>query len=44
MLEGNPSYPEMSYGAKWVLILGMIVGRLELLALVALFSREQWRN
>lgn len=44
MFGENPSYSEMTSIAKWVLILGMIVGRLELLALVALFSREQWRN
>ncbi len=44
MLGESPSYPEMENTAKWILMGGMVLGRLELLALVALFSREQWRN
>ncbi len=44
MLGDNPAYPEMAAVTKWILAVGMIVGRLELRALVALFSREQWQT
>ncbi|MEQ9144730.1 MAG: TrkH family potassium uptake protein [Parvibaculaceae bacterium] len=39
-----PAYAEMNDLSKWLLMAAMIVGRLELLALVALFSREQWKS
>jgi trk/ktr system potassium uptake protein len=43
--EGTvPSYAEFSLIAKWLLMIGMVIGRLELLAFVALFSFENWRN
>lgn len=44
MQGGSPSYPEMTEVTKWILMAGMVLGRLELLALVALFSREQWQS
>ena len=44
MLGESPSYPEMAEITKWILVVGMVLGRLELLALVALFSREQWQS
>jgi len=30
--------------AKWLLIIGMLVGRLELMAVYILFTRRFWRN
>ncbi len=40
----SPAYADMTDGAKWLLMAGMVVGRLELLAFIALFSREYWRS
>ena len=37
-------YGEMSLTAKWLLMIGMLIGRLELLAFVALFNIEHWRK
>jgi len=36
----NPAYADMTDTAKWLLMVGMVVGRVELLAFVALFSRD----
>lgn len=36
----NPTYAAMTDNAKWLLMVGMVVGRVELLAFVALFSRD----
>ena len=44
MVGESPAYPEMAEITKWILMVGMVLGRLELLALVALFSREQWQS
>lgn len=45
---GDPAigseYADMGGVTKVILMLAMIVGRLELLALLALFGREQWRG
>ncbi|MEJ2002453.1 MAG: potassium transporter TrkG [Maritimibacter sp.] len=38
------SYGALSDGAKYVLIAAMIIGRLETLAIVALFNPELWRR
>ncbi len=38
------AYADMGMMTKVVLMVAMIVGRLELLALLALFGREQWRS
>ena len=40
----NPAYGEMTVSAKWLLMIGMLIGRLEILAFVALFSFEHWRK
>ncbi len=39
-----PSYWEFSQGSKWVLIAVMLLGRLEILVAVGLFSTKYWRN
>ena len=39
-----PGYGEMSHGAKTVLIIGMLAGRVELLALLSLLNPAYWRR
>ncbi|MEQ9518734.1 MAG: potassium transporter TrkG [Parvibaculum sp.] len=38
------SYANMGTATKIILMVAMVIGRLELLALLALFGREQWRR
>ena len=38
------SYVAFPLGAKWILMLLMILGRVELFSLITLFSRSFWRN
>jgi len=40
----SPTYGEMTASAKWLLMTGMLTGRLEILAFVVLFSFEHWRK
>ena len=40
--SGN--YGDLNTTAKWLLAIGMFVGRLELLAVLALFTRSFWRS
>lgn len=39
-----PPYAFFTDGAKWILIAAMIMGRVELLLLMALFNSEHWRH
>ena len=44
MIDGGTGYGEFSSSAKWVLSLSMILGRLELVTVLVLFSPAFWRN
>ena len=39
-----PTLSEFADEAKYALILLMLIGRLEIIAVIALFSRQYWRN
>jgi trk system potassium uptake protein TrkH len=38
------NYATLPEGAKWLLALGMIMGRLEFMAVLVLFTRRFWRG
>ena len=38
------SYVAFPLGAKWILMLMMVLGRVELFSLIMLLSRSFWRN
>ncbi len=38
------TFASLPDGAKWILILGMLLGRLEYVTVIILFSRTFWRN
>jgi trk system potassium uptake protein TrkH len=40
--DGN--FSSLSETAKWLLIAGMLIGRLELMAVYILFTLKFWRN
>lgn len=44
MIDDGSAYGEFSSGAKWVLSLSMILGRLELVTILVLFTPAFWNN
>jgi trk system potassium uptake protein TrkH len=40
----NGNFSSLSETAKWLLIAGMLIGRLELMAVYILFTLKFWRN
>ena len=44
MIDDGSAYGEFSTGAKWVLSLSMILGRLELVTILVLLTPAFWRN
>lgn len=44
MIDDGSAYGEFSAGAKWVLSLSMILGRLELVTILVLLTPAFWRN
>ena len=38
------NYSSLSDSAKWVLSFSMLIGRLEVLTIIALFHKAFWRN
>lgn len=44
MIGPSGTYQELNDSAKWILIIAMLVGRLELLTILVLFLPSFWRN
>ena len=44
ILQSSSFYEEISFPIKYVLILGMVLGRVEILVLFALFNTELWQK
>tara|TARA_B110000003_G_scaffold175111_1_gene174691 strand:- start:1853 stop:2056 length:204 start_codon:yes stop_codon:yes gene_type:complete len=44
ILPSSSFYEEISVTIKYVLIIGMVLGRIEILVLFALFNTELWRR
>ena len=44
--ETGPSatFADIPDGAKWLMSIGMLLGRLELFTVIVLFTRAFWRN
>jgi len=44
MLDSTVNYSDLSHNARYILCIAMILGRVEVLALVALFNPDYWRR
>lgn len=44
MIDNSLQYSDLSDAGRWVLCVGMIFGRVEVLALIALFNPNYWRR